>query len=68
MEGDKLFEVRKNDRDYQVWDVLVMYRWDPVRKELDTKSMELDVVYMHTWMGIKPGWCVMGIQIKKKEK
>jgi hypothetical protein len=63
--GEKTFEVRKNDRNFQVGDVLVLREWDPETEEYSGRKMEVKVTYMmhgseHTV--IDDGYVIMGIK------
>ena len=60
--GEKNFEVRYNDRDYQVDDVLVMYEVDDEGKIKDNLLLRR-VIYLlkdSDIEGLKPGWCILG--------
>ena len=62
--GPKRFEVRKNDRNYNVGDTLTFFEWDPEKQDF-TGEMETGfrVVYLlKNCPGIEPGYCVMGIE------
>ncbi len=45
-EGKKTFEVRVNDRGYQVGDVLELQEWCPINKEYTGKSVTKEVTYI----------------------
>jgi hypothetical protein len=49
--GEKTFEVRRNDRDYQPGDTLILQEWDPRKGE---------GVYTGQWLAFKAGWIVFG--------
>lgn len=64
-EGTKTFEIRKNDRDYQVGDTLILRAYDeklgwPDHGVYDTVVAK--VVYFTTEFQ-QPGYCVLGIQV-----
>lgn len=73
--GEKLFEVRRNDRDYAVGDTVVLREYDPgADQPIDdwkfTKRRIQCVVtsILHGGQfGIEPGHCVMGIKPGKIE-
>lgn len=44
--GAKTFEIRYNDRDYQVGDTLVLHRYDPAKKEYTGESITRNVTYV----------------------
>jgi len=63
LSGAKRFEVRKNDRDFQVGDVLRLEEWDPETLQY-TGAVMLKYVtcILHGGqLGIRPGYCVMSI-------
>lgn len=59
--GEKTFEVRKNDRDFQVGDVLRLHRFDPETQTFSSSVISRLVTYiMHgPAFGIEAGYCVM---------
>ena len=68
--GEKTFEVRINDRDYQVGDLI---RFKQVLTDNDTIPHVISHnVYAITYIlqsieGIKPGYCVFGIALECSE-
>lgn len=60
--GDKTFEVRVDDRGYEVGDVLALHEWDRVR-EYSGRACEVTVRYVlrDPKFGVSPGYVVMGI-------
>jgi hypothetical protein len=58
--GDKTFEVRKNDRDFQRWDMVVLHEvvnGVPTGRTLD--PMEIVYILPGGTYGIAPDYCVM---------
>lgn len=62
--GIKRFEVRKNDRDFQVGDFLYFEEWLPETKEYTGEKIVVEVAYiLHGGQfGIEEGYCVMSIK------
>lgn len=60
--GKKKFEVRKNDRDFQVGDILKLIEYDP-QTENSTGFIHQKVSYiLHgPAFGIQEGYCVMSL-------
>lgn len=69
LDGSKPFEWRKDDRDYQVGDTLLLREWDPAwRTHLDMSigytGRECSRVVTYTireGFGIPEGYCIMGL-------
>lgn len=72
--GKKRFELRKNDRGYQVGDTLFLREWDPTTGEYSGREMRATVTYLvevvsgvepapdePATYGLTPGWVVMSI-------
>lgn len=60
----KTFEVRKNDRDFQENDILLLNRWDNVKNEYAGRQAEFTITYVlkgGQW-GIEEGYCVLGLK------
>lgn len=62
--GDKPFEVRENDRDFQTGDLLNLYEWDQRDKKTTGRECYRRITYVLTGgrFGIEPGYCVLGIR------
>ena len=70
LEGKKTFEVRKNDRDYQVGDTIYFM---PLKDEnhYDVyangyKEQLFEITYVHQGLGLQEGYCVLGIREDKQ--
>lgn len=61
---NKNFEVRKNDRDFKVGDILILKEWLPNLQEYTGDYTRRTVTYiLHGGQfGIEEGYCVMSIQ------
>lgn len=63
--GKKTFEIRRNDRDYRVGDVLDLREFDPTFGNTGRRLSGLDVVYIMTaedFPAILPGFVIMGLR------
>lgn len=60
----KLFEVRFNDRDFKVGDMLNLKEYDPIKERYTGRQLTRTVTYiLHGGkFGIQEGYCVMAIQ------
>ena len=65
--GDKTFEVRQNDRDFAVGDILDLREWDPETQEYGPRSILHHVTYILEGgqFGIEEGYVVMGLDVRQ---
>lgn len=63
--GEKTFEIRKDDRDYQPGDVLQLKEYDPETKEYTGRQTFATVTYLLPGgqFGIEEGYVVMSIKL-----
>ena len=63
--GDKTFEVRKDDRDFQIGDFLNLKEYNPDTNEYTGKSVSVYITYILRGggFGIETGYCVMAIKV-----
>jgi hypothetical protein len=63
--GEKTFEARKNDRDFQVGDTLTLQRFNPKTQEFT--GAEIDARVSHILhggaFGIETGHCILSIHV-----
>lgn len=61
--GQKRFEVRKQDRDFQIGDILHLREYDPGTETYTGRSVRAEITYILSggYFGIDPGYCVMSI-------
>jgi len=75
-EGSKTFEIRKNDRDYQVGDTIqflpleceVHKYGEELRMQKITPCFNYIITYVHQGFGMNATYCVLGISPLKNEK
>jgi len=71
LEGRKTFEVRKNDRDFQVGDILVFFPLicdDYNVYEYVDVIPKYEITYIHHGIGVQEGYVCMSIQEIIEEK
>jgi Domain of unknown function (DUF3850) len=66
-DGRKSFEFRKNDRNFEESDILILQEWNP-----DTgytgRVINAQVVYLiKAGFGIPEGYCIMSLQVRFKK-
>ncbi|MBL1228167.1 DUF3850 domain-containing protein [Enterococcus sp. BWB1-3] len=68
--GIKTFEIRKNDRNYQIGNILVLREYDPIDShtgEFTGRECRVRVTCMTDYEQ-KPGYVVLGIVLVKEDK
>ncbi len=65
--GDKSFELRKNDRDFQVGQKLILKEYDKDLKEYSGRILHCNISYVLKGdeaeaFGLKKGFCIMGLK------
>ena len=64
LSGEKTFEIRRNDREFETGDLLVLQEYDPDTEEYSGRYLNVAVTSIlrgEEW-GIKPGYCIMSIR------
>ena len=68
LDGNKKFELRKNDRDYRSRDILILNEWDPKKRECTGRLAIVTVGYIlnsNDVEGLMDGYVIMSI-IRKR--
>lgn len=65
IDGLKPFEVRKDDRNYQTGDILLLCEYEPESEHYTGRSVICHVLFVLKGgqFGIEPGYCVIGLKI-----
>jgi len=65
LEDKKLFEVRKNDRDFQIGDEVELIYFNTEDKNEYKQPIRVEIIYVLNGgqFGIKKGYCVFGFKI-----
>lgn len=66
LSGDKTFEVRKNDRDFKVGDIISLKEWNPATGIYTGRESQRRISYILTGgqFGIEERYVVMGLSEK----
>ena len=57
--GSKTFELRKNDRDFQVRDIIFLEEWD---NEYTGRVLELEITYiLSKFKGLEEGYVILSV-------
>ncbi len=63
LDGDKTFEVRRDDRGFHAGDTLRLREWEPKDKRYTGRTVDVRVTYLlEGGEALTPGFCVMGIE------
>jgi len=63
VDGTKTFDLRKNDRGYEVGDLLVLREYDPIRQRYTELHHTVSVDYiLREFAGLMPGYCILSIK------
>ena len=63
MSGEKTFELRKNDRNYQVGDILNLKEWDGENYTGHSTMRRVSYIYKGTdKYGLSKGYCILSIK------
>lgn len=74
LSGVKTFEFRRNDRDFQVNDTLLLEEWVPYQTKQGLIASGIYTNYrlyclvthiMYGGFGLPDGWCIMSIKLSK---
>ena len=64
LEERKPFEWRKNDRNYQVGDMLILEEWNPETEKYTGNSIRTFITYVaENVFEMTDGYCVLGIKV-----
>lgn len=65
LQGHKPFEVRKNDRDFQAGDKVLLREWDWKQDLYTGRELSFTISYVLNGgqFGVKKGYCVFGLII-----
>lgn len=65
LDGEKTFEIRKNDREFRVGDTVRLKEYQPLRQEYTGREKTFVISYVETeFIGITEGFCVLGMRGK----
>ena len=60
--GDKRFELRKNDCDYEVNDLIILEEYDSISNTYSGRKIRAHIVYvLKDYDGLEEGYCILGL-------
>lgn len=60
--GDKRFELRKNDCDYEVNDLIILEEYDPISNTYSGRKIRAHITYvLKDYDGLEEGYCILGL-------
>ena len=64
--GKKNFEVRRDDQDFAVGDMLILHEYNNVQQGYTGNSVHREIIYIlperSSMLGIEKGFCVLGLK------
>lgn len=66
--GEKLFELRKDDRPFEIGDTLILQEYNDKEKHYTGKELNFTISYIlrdGMVAGLKSGYCILGIKEKE---
>ena len=63
IEGNKPFEIRKNDRNFQVGDVLLLKEWENIKYTGREGGAMVRYILYDKFIGLAEGYVALGLQI-----
>jgi hypothetical protein len=62
--GIKTFEIRKDDRYYQVGHFLEVREWEPIKRIYTGNKLSCEITYkLNDCKFLQPGYCALGIEV-----
>lgn len=68
LNGNKQFEIRKNDRNFQVGDNIFLREWDNIKYSGRTIFAEITYVLDDKFIGLTEGYVALGIKVNDYRK
>jgi len=63
-DGKKRFELRNNDRNFQVGDTVYLQEYKPDSREYGTGEVRATITYvLKDFIGIEKGYCIFGFKV-----
>lgn len=69
--GDKTFELRKDDRPFNAGDKIILQEWEPKAEKYTGEELTFNISYVlrdAPKFGLKPGFCILGLHVPSKPK
>ena len=63
LNGNKQFEIRRNDRDFQVGDNIYLREWDNIKYSGRTIYVEITYILDDKFIGLEKGYAALGIKV-----
>ncbi|MFB9286716.1 DUF3850 domain-containing protein [Pseudoclavibacter helvolus] len=69
--GDRVHELRRNDRDFRVGDIMCLLEWDPQLSEATGRQVSVEITSITSDdvpcavsdVGLTPGFCILSVRL-----